>query len=86
MFTIKFYSGDGFRQVIEEAESFTVLRNEDGTSEISLHHKNGDGCRRDINDDGSMPGGERFGYVGPPRFGLFFLLLGQDGLHHVAGL
>ncbi|HXI43853.1 MAG TPA: hypothetical protein VNH83_27980 [Bryobacteraceae bacterium] len=52
MFTIKFYSSDGFRQVIKEAESFTILRSEDGTAEITLHQKNqADDCRIDINDD-----------------------------------
>lgn len=41
MFTIKFYSADGYRQIIKEAESFTILRGEDGSSaEITLHQKN----------------------------------------------
>jgi hypothetical protein len=51
MFTIKFYSGDGFRQVIKEAESFTVLRENDGTgeAEITLHQRNpGEDSRYDI--------------------------------------
>jgi hypothetical protein len=40
MFTIKLYSADGFRQVIRQAESFTVLRSSDGLAEITLHQKN----------------------------------------------
>jgi hypothetical protein len=52
MFTIKFYSADGYRQVIKQAESFTILRIKDGTAEITLHQKNqGDDCRIDIADD-----------------------------------
>lgn len=44
MFTIKFYSTgpnspEGYRQVIKEAESFTILRSDDGTAEITLHQK-----------------------------------------------
>jgi hypothetical protein len=44
MFTIKFYSTgpgspDGYRQVIKEAESFTILRGDDGTAEITLHQR-----------------------------------------------
>lgn len=52
MFTIKFYSDNGFRQKILSAESFTILRG--GASpggdeaEITLHQKNGDGVRYDI--------------------------------------
>ena len=39
--TIKFYSGDGCRQIIREAESFTILRcpqgpEADGSAEITL--------------------------------------------------
>jgi hypothetical protein len=54
MFTIKFYSTgrnspDGYRQVIKEAESFTILRGDDGTAEITMHHPNGD-FRLDVND------------------------------------
>ncbi len=53
MFTAKFYSADGFRQVIKEAESFTVLRSEDGCAEITLHHKNpADDHKIDIAEDG----------------------------------
>lgn len=72
MFTIKFYSGDGCRQVIREAESFTILRcrpgpEDDGTAEITLHQKNpSDDYRIDIKDDGTL--GLPFGYSGPPRF------------------
>jgi hypothetical protein len=42
MFTIKFYSDEGYRQVIKEADSFTILRCNDGTgeAEITLHRKN----------------------------------------------
>lgn len=55
MFTIKFYSGDGCRQIIREAESFTILRpplGEDGTAEITLHQKVGfESSRIDIGDE-----------------------------------
>lgn len=57
MFTIKFYSADGCRQIIREAESFTVLRGprvpgDDGSAEITLHQKNpADDCRIDIGDE-----------------------------------
>jgi hypothetical protein len=38
MFTAKFYSNDGRRQVIETAESFTILRGDgDDGAEITLH-------------------------------------------------
>jgi hypothetical protein len=51
MFTIKFYGDGGFRQVIKEAESFTILRDEDGCAEITLHQKAGiDDARIDISD------------------------------------
>lgn len=40
MFTIKFYSADGYRQIIRSAESFTILRSKDGSAEITLHDKN----------------------------------------------
>ena len=70
MFTIKFYSSDGFRQRILAAESFTILRSsplkfgDDGSAEITLHGcKDGD-CRYDIKDDGNG----QCGYSGPPRF------------------
>jgi hypothetical protein len=66
MFTIKFYSGDGFRQVIEEADSFTILRSvhdEDGSAEITLHRKSGESVRRDIGDE-SKPLEAHW----PPRF------------------
>jgi hypothetical protein len=57
MFTIKFYSTDqtkspgGYRQKILQAESFTILRMDDGTAEITLHQKDQANDRRiDIND------------------------------------
>jgi hypothetical protein len=37
MFTVKLYSHSGYRQVILEAESFTILHNQDGTREVTLH-------------------------------------------------
>jgi hypothetical protein len=57
MFTIKFYSNDGCRQIIREAESFTILRapinsTEPDGAEITLHQKSGESCRIDIADDG----------------------------------
>lgn len=68
MFTIKFYSADGFRQIIKEAESFTILRprNEPfGSAEITLHQKNGsEDIRYDVKDEGTG----HAGYVGPERF------------------
>jgi hypothetical protein len=59
MFTIKFYSGDGCRQIIREAESFTILRSyaDDKSepfvaAEITLHQKVGfESCRIDIGDE-----------------------------------
>jgi hypothetical protein len=68
MFTIKFYSGDGCRQIIREAESFTILRSPDvsGAAEITLHQKAGDGCRIDIGDDG--PDGLKRSDGWPPVF------------------
>ena len=59
MFTIKFYTAHpgNYRQVIKEAESFTILRADDGTAEITLHQKNPDDDRRiDINDDPAPEG------------------------------
>lgn len=59
MFTIKFYSTglgaiaspNGYRQVIKQAESFTILRGDDGTAEITLHQKDqADDFRIDIAD------------------------------------
>jgi hypothetical protein len=53
MFTIKFYNTGpgGYRQVIKQAESFTVLRADDGTAEITLHQKDQSDDRRiDIAD------------------------------------
>lgn len=55
MFTIKFYSGDGCRQIIREAESFTILRSPSGSvhdiTEVTLHQKGGEGCRIDVGDE-----------------------------------
>ena len=69
MFTIKFYSGDGCRQIIEQADSFTILRSpigskEDYSAEITLHRKSGDDRRIDIGVDCkvSLPDGW------PPRY------------------
>ena len=63
MFTIKFYSADGYRQIIEEADSFTILHG-GGNAEITLHRKIGDDVRRDIKDEGDGA----TGYAGPVRF------------------
>lgn len=41
MFTIKFYRDDGYRQRILEAESFTILRDQMGNAEITLHRQPG---------------------------------------------
>lgn len=65
MFTIKLYKDQGYRQLILEAESFSVLRNEGSDSEITLHRKPGtDGeyndVRYDIADDADRVAGERF--------------------------
>jgi hypothetical protein len=50
MFTIKFYSADGLRQRIYEAESFTVIRG-NGDAEITLHQKSqNDDFRVDIKE------------------------------------
>lgn len=63
MFTIKFYSTgpgnpDGYRQVIKEAQSFTILRGDDGTAEITLHQKDqADDRRIDIADSKDRPDG-----------------------------
>lgn len=52
MFTIKFYSEDNYRQVIEEADSFTVLRGPKDAvveiTEITLHRRTGEDKRIDI--------------------------------------
>lgn len=56
MFTVKLYSGDGCRQIIREAESFTILRSPTNSdeAEITLHQKDGVGsCRIDIGDERS---------------------------------
>jgi hypothetical protein len=60
MFTIKFYdtAPNHYRQVIKAAESFTILKNDDGSAEITLHQKNAEDDRRyDINcrPDGEGP-------------------------------
>lgn len=55
MFTIKFYSSDGCRQIIREAESFTILRSpklNDWSAEITMHQKSGESSRIDIAEDG----------------------------------
>lgn len=41
MFTIKLYRDGGYRQKILEADSFTILRYEDGSAEITLHRRPG---------------------------------------------
>lgn len=68
MFTIKFYSTTspnspaGYRQKILQADSFTILRMDDGTAEITLHQKDHAEDRRfDINGDPAQDGW-------PPRF------------------
>jgi hypothetical protein len=56
MFTVKFYSDDGCRQVIKSAESFTILRapRDEGGTEITLHQKSqADDCRIDIGPVGT---------------------------------
>lgn len=68
MFTIKFYSNDGYRSIIKEAESFTILRGGDGGAEITLHQKNSlDDSRIDIGDDG--PNGPTRLSDWPPVYG-----------------
>lgn len=71
MFTIKFYSAGpnspgGYRQVIKEAESFTILRSDDGSAEVTLHQKSGDSSRIDIADCG--PNGPKRAEGWPPCF------------------
>lgn len=54
MFTIKLYGQNNYRQRILEAESFTILRSDDGGAEITLHQKNSsDDSRVDISFSGS---------------------------------
>lgn len=65
MFTIKFYSSDGYRSIIKEAESLTVLRGGDGGAEITLHQKTGDSCRIDIEGQEPRPRPEGW----PPVYG-----------------
>lgn len=66
MFTIKFYSDNGFRQKILSAESFTVLRDEGGEAEITLHRKGEtyDDVRYDIKRSAPLPND----YSGPAIF------------------
>lgn len=66
MFTIKFYSVSlgGCRQVIKEAESFTILKSDDGTVEITLHQRDQAYDRRIDIGDTSKPIPEGW----PPRF------------------
>jgi hypothetical protein len=68
MFTIKFYTSDGYRQVIKEAESFTILRDNDGTgeAEITLHQKI---PHEDHRYDIKPPLMEASETYVPPRFG-----------------
>jgi hypothetical protein len=69
MFTIKFYQTGpgGSRQVIKQAESFTILRSDDGSAEITLHQKDqGDDRRIDIVDCG--PNGPKRPEGWPPCF------------------
>jgi len=67
MFTIKLYRDGNFRQRILEAESFTIIRQDSGIAEITLHRPvgpNGEFCdvRYDITGDNMLdaPGPERF--------------------------
>lgn len=72
MFTIKFKTGDGFRTVIKEAESFTILRNgdtRDQGAEITLHRAQGDDQRCDILPTNHAPRSEG----GPPIFQVAFI-------------
>lgn len=41
MFTLKLYGAEEFRQVIRQADSFTILRPKDGHVEISAHTADG---------------------------------------------
>lgn len=63
-FTIKFYSDDGFRQIIRTAESFTILRG-GNEAEITLHQKNpADDSRIDIKAPADLADPN----VYPPRY------------------
>lgn len=64
MFTIKLYRDSGFRQLILEAESFTVLRTQNSGVEITLHRPQGpNGEYRDVRYDLGDCGVEReFGF------------------------
>lgn len=46
MFTIKLYSHDSYRQKILKAESFTILRGDDGGAEITVHQVDQNDDRR----------------------------------------
>jgi hypothetical protein len=74
-FTIKFYSGDGCRQIVKEAESFTILRSpavftnwpNSADAEITLHQKHPvESTRIDIGDD--RPHGAKRPEGWPPLF------------------
>jgi hypothetical protein len=58
MFTIKLYSHDSFRQKILQAESFTILRGDDGGAEITLHQADGDGIRYDVAPERPLANGD----------------------------
>lgn len=65
MFTIKLYTDDDFHQIIETADSFTVLREQNGEAEITLHRRSLSGdCRFDIKPRFEIGTDE----AGPPRF------------------
>lgn len=69
MFTIKFYSDNGYRQKILSAESFTILRGGPSPggdeAEITLHQKDqNDDVRYDIRHENPVA----VGYEGPPRY------------------
>lgn len=52
MFTVKFYSDDGYRQLIRSAESLTILKGEGDEAEITLHQRNqSEDSRIDIKHD-----------------------------------
>lgn len=58
MFTIKLYTGSGYRNVIMAADSFTILRGPRGEAEITLHRKSGDDIRVDIVHDEPTAAGQ----------------------------
>jgi hypothetical protein len=73
MFTIKLKTGDGGRTIIQEAESFSILRpsggNDDFGSEITLHRKNGADDRFDILPSNHSPRPEGW----PPVFQVAYI-------------